>query len=50
MQERPDLVERLKIASPPTLFVVEGNRVKARVERPRGCEQIRAVLEPWLRQ
>lgn len=50
MQERPDLVERLRIACPPTLFVVEGNRVKARLERPRGCEQIRAALEPWLRQ
>lgn len=50
MQERPDLVERLKIASPPTLFVVDGNRVKARLERPRGCEQIREALQPWLRQ
>lgn len=50
MQERPDLVERLRVASPPTLFVVEGSRVKARLERPRGCEQIRAALEPWLRQ
>jgi hypothetical protein len=50
MQERPDLVERLKIASPPTLFVVDGNCVKARLERPRGCEQIREALKPWLRQ
>jgi len=50
MQERPDLVAQLKVASPPTLFVVEGNRVRARLAQPSGCEQIREALQPWLRR
>jgi thioredoxin-like negative regulator of GroEL len=45
VQERPDLVERLRVTSSPTLFVVEGKRVKARLERPRGCEQIQIALQ-----
>lgn len=47
-EERPDLVERFAIDVMPTLVVVEGKTVKARLERPRGCREIEAFLAPWL--
>ncbi len=46
--DRPDLVERFAVAQVPTLFVVEGKRVRARLERPRGCREIETFLAPWL--
>ena len=47
-EERPDLVERFAIEEMPTLVVVEGRRVRARLTRPRGCRDIEAFLAPWL--
>ena len=47
--ERPDLVSRFGVACLPTLVVVEGRTVRARLERPRGCRQIEEFLSPWLR-
>jgi thioredoxin-like negative regulator of GroEL len=47
-EERPDLVERFAIETLPTLVVVEGKQVQARLERPRGCREIEAFLAPWL--
>ena len=47
-QHRPDLVERFGIDSLPTLVVVEGKSVQARLERPRGCRDIERFLAPWL--
>jgi len=47
-EERPDLVERFGIKTLPTLIVVEGKVVRARLERPRGCRDIEAFLAPWL--
>jgi thioredoxin-like negative regulator of GroEL len=47
-EERPDLVDRFGIAVMPTLVVVEGKTVQARLERPRGCREIEAFLQPWL--
>jgi thioredoxin-like negative regulator of GroEL len=47
-EERPDLVERFGVATLPTLMVVEGKTVRARLERPRGCREIEAFLQPWL--
>jgi thioredoxin-like negative regulator of GroEL len=47
-QERPDLLERFKVADVPTIVVVEGNSVAARLERPRGCRDIEGFLSPWL--
>jgi thioredoxin-like negative regulator of GroEL len=44
----PQLVERLKIDEIPALVVVENKRVRARLDRPRGCAQISQVLAPWL--
>jgi thioredoxin-like negative regulator of GroEL len=47
-EERPDLVERFAVDTMPTLVVVEGRHVQARLERPRGCRDIEAFLAPWL--
>ena len=46
--KRPDLVERFQVGTVPTLVVVEGKRVRARLERPRGCREIDRFLAPWL--
>ena len=45
---RPDLVERFAVAQVPTLVVVEGKLVRARLEQPRGCRDIERFLSPWL--
>jgi thioredoxin-like negative regulator of GroEL len=47
-EDRPDLLERFKVETIPTLVVVEGNSVVARLERPRGCREIEGFLAPWL--
>ena len=47
-EERPDLIQRFKIQTLPTLVVVEGNAVAGRLERPRGCREIEGFLAPWL--
>ena len=47
-EERPDLIERFKVHSVPTLLVVEGSTVAGRLERPRGCREIEGFLAPWL--
>jgi len=46
---RPDLAERFGVDEVPTLVVVEGRTVHARLVRPRGCREIEAFLAPWLR-
>jgi hypothetical protein len=33
----------------PSLVVVAGGRVLARLDRPTGCREIADVLAPWLR-
>lgn len=47
-EERPDLVERFAIETTPTLVVVEGKQVRARLAHPRGCRDIERFLAPWL--
>src|SRR2546426_1317038 len=47
-EDRPDLVERFGITTMPTLVVVEGKLVRAKLERPRGCRDIESFLAPWL--
>ena len=48
-EERPDLLKRFGIDELPTLVVVEGRTVAARLERPRGCRDIEGFLAPWLK-
>ena len=47
-EERPDLIERFEIKDLPTLVVVEGKTVRARLTKPRGCRDIEGFLAPWL--
>ena len=47
--EHPDLVERFGVDELPTLVVVEGKLVRARLAKPRGCREIESFLSPWLR-
>jgi thioredoxin-like negative regulator of GroEL len=47
-EQRPDLVDRFGVETVPTLVVVEGKTVRARLERPRGCRDIESFLDPWL--
>lgn len=47
-EERPDLLERFEITKTPTLVVIDGNTVQARLEHPRGCREIERFLAPWL--
>jgi thioredoxin-like negative regulator of GroEL len=43
------LVARLGVEDAPSLVVIEGGRVQARLGAPRGCRAIRDFLEPWLK-
>ena len=47
-EERPDLIDRFEISKLPTLVVVEGKTVQAKLESPRGCREIERFLAPWL--
>jgi thioredoxin-like negative regulator of GroEL len=47
-EERPDLLQRFGVSTTPTLVVVEGKTVQARLESPRGCREIERFLAPWL--
>jgi thioredoxin-like negative regulator of GroEL len=47
--ERPDLVERFGVDAMPTLIVVEGKLVRARLEKPRCARDIQRFLAPWLK-
>jgi thioredoxin-like negative regulator of GroEL len=46
--QHPELAERFRVERVPTLYVVEGKTVRARLEEPRGCRDIQRFLEPWL--
>jgi thioredoxin-like negative regulator of GroEL len=48
-EERPDLFERFRIEQVPTLLVIEGRAVRARLVEPRGSAEITLFLSPWLR-
>jgi len=48
IDERPDLATRFKITTLPTLLVIDGNRIRARLHQPRGCKEINELLRPWL--
>jgi thioredoxin-like negative regulator of GroEL len=49
VDSRPDLAERFRIESVPTVLVVEGRRIKRRIEAPGGCRELEGQLQPWLR-
>ena len=47
-RKRPDLLQRFRIERVPSLVVVEGKLVAARLEQPRGSRDIERFLAPWL--
>jgi len=49
MSERADLVKRLRITVSPSLLVVDGNKIKGRLEKPHNAVEIQSLLAPWLR-
>lgn len=48
IDEHPNLVQRFRVDSVPTLCVVEGKRVQKRITALRGCIQLEQELGPWL--
>ena len=46
---RPDLAERFRINGDPALLVVSEKAVRGRLDAPKGCTEIKALLAPWLR-
>jgi thioredoxin len=49
VDQRPDLAERFRIDSVPTIVVVEGRRVRKRIVAPNGCRELEELLRPWLK-
>jgi thioredoxin-like negative regulator of GroEL len=49
VDEQAELAERFCVRDVPTIVVVEGKRVRGRLESPRGCRDIELLLAPWLR-
>jgi thioredoxin-like negative regulator of GroEL len=47
-EQRPDIVERFRIETLPTLVVLEDKSVSAKLEGPSGCKEIERFLAPWL--
>lgn len=45
---RPDLAERFRIETVPTLCVVEDRRLRKRIPAPRGCRELERELAAWL--
>jgi thioredoxin-like negative regulator of GroEL len=46
--KRPDLAQRFRVGGLPSLVVVTGRQIRARLEAPRGCRDIEDFLAPWL--
>lgn len=44
-----ELATGLDVTDTPTLVIVDGGRVRARITKPSGCREIEEALSPWLR-
>lgn len=49
VDDHSELAERFAVRNVPTIVVVQGKRVRGRLEAPRGCREIEKLLAPWLR-
>jgi thioredoxin-like negative regulator of GroEL len=49
VDEQAEVAERFRVDRVPTLVVIEGKRVRARLVAPPGCREIEELLRPWLR-
>ena len=48
-EDHPEMFERFGVEELPTLVVIEGSSVRARLESPRSCREIERFLAPWLK-
>ena len=48
-ERHPELIEHFRVETLPTICVVEGRKLRRRIEAPRGCRELEHELEPWLR-
>jgi thioredoxin-like negative regulator of GroEL len=48
-EERPDLLERFRVDTTPTLLIVDEKTVRGKLVEPRGCSEIQTFLSPWLK-
>jgi thioredoxin 1 len=48
VDERPDLAERFRVETVPTLCVVEDGRLRKRIPEPKGARSLQHELSPWL--
>jgi thioredoxin-like negative regulator of GroEL len=49
VDKRPDLAERFAVEALPTYVVIDGKRVRGRLQQPASSRDIQAFLAPWLR-
>ena len=49
VRRRPELAQQFRVGEGPTLIVITERKVRARLDRPRGCSEIELFLRPWLR-
>jgi thioredoxin-like negative regulator of GroEL len=47
-EEHPELFERFRVDTVPTLVVVDDRRVCGTLVEPRGCRDVERFLGPWL--
>ncbi len=48
VEKRPDLAQKFKVETVPTLCVVDGRRLRKRIIAPRGCRELERELAAWL--
>ena len=49
VDKHAEFATRLDVTDTPTLVIVDGGRIRARITKPSGCREIERVLSPWLR-
>jgi thioredoxin-like negative regulator of GroEL len=48
-ERHPELIDHFRVGELPTIYVVDGRRVQARVVAPKGRKELEEALAPWLR-
>ena len=48
VERYPDFVERFAVEEVPTIMVIAGRRIRARLAAPKGRREIQNLLPPWL--
>jgi thioredoxin-like negative regulator of GroEL len=48
-ERHTELIEHFQVTELPTICIVDGRRVQARVVAPRGRKDLEEALAPWLR-